>query len=491
MKELKPNQEKSDLYVPACHPIFSNDLVIILNTDLSIIEWNCSVQNTFGYSSDEVLGNPISILIPGISVKALIDQLKNEAKNQITEFQGQTIINKSLQPVLIDLKTTVIRQSPNVMNLLLVGNISEPDTRFKTMTDSYNELIRMTFDGATDFAIITFDHLARISTWSKGAEAIFGYSQQEALGKDTSLIFTPEDIAKGIDKKELLIAKDKGRAEDERWHIGKYGNRFFMSGVMTAVVNKKNETIGYAKVARDITKRKIIEEQKDEFIKIASHELKTPITTIKAFMQILLDRFNDDQDRQSSYMLDMVLIQVNRLLQLINTLLDTTTLKDGELPLLPEKTNVNDLIQEEIDQLNVITAQQRLVFQKGTVPPVSLDRRLIRQVIVNLLINALKYSQDNTDVIITTTADVNDIIISIKDQGLGVPARDAEKIFERYFRASNVDQNKDNSSGLGLGLYITKKIIERHNGTITLESQEGHGSVFTFKLPFNNKLHRQ
>jgi two-component system, chemotaxis family, CheB/CheR fusion protein len=147
------------------------------------------------------------------------------------------------------------------------------------------ERLRVTMESAVDFAIITTNTEGLIEEWNTGAERIFGYNAEDAKGKRADIIFTPEDKAAGIPDKEMQSAVEKGYAEDERWHIRKDGTRFFMSGVMRPIYNP--QLTGFVKVARNITQQKLLEQQKDDFIGIASHELKTPITSIRIYAEIL------------------------------------------------------------------------------------------------------------------------------------------------------------------------------------------------------------
>lgn len=461
-----------------------SDAIFLTDAVHNITTWNKSCTKLYGYLAEQAIGQPVSMLLTPEVSSSFIDRLNHLPGKGPVEMSDQRITIAGGAELSLDFTVAAtFDNSGNHNGSAIVARKVKTQLASDAMLHSSNNLIRMTFERATDFAIITFDTSAKITSWSKGAELIFGYSEKEAIGQHTSLIFTPEDVARGIDVQELVTARDKGRAEDERWHIGKSGNRFFMSGVMIAVLGNDNTLIGYAKVARDITKRKILEEQKDDFIKIASHELKTPVTTVKAFTEILLDRFKDNEDQQSAHMLRLISTQVNRLIQLIHTLLDSTRLNNGDLPLDRREMDLNHLIAEEISDLSALSQKHQLIFNPGKVPPISVDRRLISQVLVNLVTNAIKYSPDSKDIIITTYADDYAVTVSVQDFGMGIPSSAGKKIFERYFRVAA--NNKDGISGIGLGLFITERIIRRHGGQISVKSKEGEGALFEFSLPYN------
>ncbi|MGE9313810.1 PAS domain S-box protein [Niabella sp. CJ426] len=377
-----------DYYVPSSLIETINEPCIIADLDHIIITWNHGAEKLFEYNTSEITGKHLSALLSPDSFNSLVDKA-NQVARMMTERFDCIIVTKSGRHLTINilLSNVIDHRGALAGNSLMFPEVKE---RYKigAMPAESNELMRLTFDPATDFAIITFDASAKIMTWSKGAELIFGYSETEAIEHHTSLIFTSEDVANGIDELELQTAGVKGRAEDERWHVGKYGTRFFMSGVMVSIVDNGGAIIGYAKVTRDITKRKVLEEQKDEFIKIASHELKTPVTTVKAFIEILLERFEKSEDQLTAGMLQTIDTQVSRLVELIRTLLDTTTFTSGDMPMRMESTDISTIIREQIAAFEKISPNHRLVYNPQKLRPVILDKRLIEQVFVNLISNA-------------------------------------------------------------------------------------------------------
>ena len=232
----------------------------------------------------------------------------------------------------------------------------------------------------------------------------------------------------------------------------------------------------------DITDRKIFEEQKDQFIGIASHELKTPVTSIKAYAEILQDLFAKRGDNKQSLMMERLVVQVNRLTKLINDLLDTTKITGGGLVLELETFDLNELIHERVEEIQRLT-QHKLIIAEGPKPLVYADRDRIGQVLTNLLSNAIKYSPVLSEIIITTEVLPHDVKVLIRDFGIGLTEEAQKKVFERFFRVN--DPHTNTIPGLGLGLFIASEIIRRHQGTIEVESRKEEGSVFYFTLPIN------
>jgi PAS domain S-box-containing protein len=344
------------------------------------------------------------------------------------------------------------------------------------------ERLRITVESANDYVILTLDVEGKITSWSKGAEFAFGYTEAEVKGKYGGIIFTPADRESGAPEREIKQATIEGRAIDERWHQRKDKSRFYMSGVMAPIISDTGLQ-GFVKVARDLTEQKLMEQLKDEFIGIASHELKTPVTSIKGYAQILQARFADADDGEDALILLRLNAQVGRLTTLIENLLDTTKISEGKLALNPERFQLNDLIRERVEELQGLTSKHQLIFHPGDIGPVIADKERIGQVLTNLLSNAIKYSPAGGEVTIITGPAEKNVQVSVVDRGIGIPESVREKIFDRFYRVNNSSMHS--FQGMGLGLYISAGIIHRHKGNIFVESTEGGGTTFRFLLPYD------
>ena len=228
-------------------------------------------------------------------------------------------------------------------------------------------------------------------------------------------------------------------------------------------------------------------QQRDEFIVVASHELKTPVTSMKAYAEIVQRRLEAMGNKEDSGMLKRLNVQINRLTTLINDLLDITKISEGQLKLTFELLDVNELLKERIDEISG-TTDHPLELQAGKLPLVSADRERIGQVITNLLSNAIKYSPRGAPIAVITQDMEDSIQVSVRDRGYGIPEEDQKKIFECFFRVRA--DNMDRFPGMGIGLYLTSEILRRHHGAITVESKPGEGSVFIFTIP-HREIQRQ
>jgi signal transduction histidine kinase len=232
---------------------------------------------------------------------------------------------------------------------------------------------------------------------------------------------------------------------------------------------------------RDITDRKILEQQKDEFIGIASHELKTPVTSIKAYTQILQDTFTKAKDGKSVELLRKMEVQVDRLTTLIVDLLDFTRIEGGKLKFREESYDLNELLREVIEEMQRTTLQHVINAELGTTVLMWGDRYRTGQVLTNLISNAIKYSPEAKKIIVSSVVRKQKVMVCVQDFGIGIEKDMIGKVFDRFFRVTEPALNT--FPGLGLGLYIAREIVRRQGGDLTIESTKGQGSTFCFTLP--------
>ncbi|HVF69522.1 MAG TPA: PAS domain-containing sensor histidine kinase [Xanthomonadales bacterium] len=239
----------------------------------------------------------------------------------------------------------------------------------------------------------------------------------------------------------------------------------------------------------DITKQKQLERQKDDFLGIASHELKTPVTSIKAYGQVLQMVFRRKGDLKAVEHLEKMDAQIDKLTSLISDLLDVTKIQSGRMEFHEDFFDFNELVNELVEQLQLTTEKHTLVKELGKTISVYGDRDRTGQVITNLISNAVKYSPHSKKIIIKTSSDKNNLTLCVQDFGVGIPRDKQGSVFEQFYRVSGAKETT--FPGLGLGLYVSSEIIKREGGKIWVESEEGKGSTFYFSLPLNKKAKKQ
>jgi PAS domain S-box-containing protein len=257
----------------------------------------------------------------------------------------------------------------------------------------------------------------------------------------------------------------------ERWLIMKARSIYGEHGKVMYVIT----------MSHDITERQLAEKRKDEFISMASHELKTPVTSIKGFTQVLRSRLRQGGDEQAQRFLERMDAQLNKLTKLINDLLDISKMQAGKLPLQKEMFRLDEIVREIVENLQAVTPTHKLRLEEITDVEVYGDRDRIGQVVINLLTNAIKYSPESDDVVIRLTKDREQATVSVQDNGIGIDIIHQQKIFERFYQVT--DPMEKTFPGLGIGLYISNEIIQRHHGRMKVKSSKGSGSTFSFSLP--------
>lgn len=355
-------------------------------------------------------------------------------------------------------------------------------TQNRTRLEKSEERFQILVKETKDYAIMMLNKKGTIMSWNKGGENLFGYTEQEILGKNFSILFTPEDRKGGRPQCELKTALQTGRALDENWAMKKDKSRFWASGITTALYDEQGTLRGLSKITRDNTKQREYERSKDEFIGIVSHELKTPVTSVKAFLQVMQNRLAKEGNDKAVALLAKMDAQINKLTTLISDLLDVTKIEGGKLQFHEESFAFDELVAEVVEEIQRTTERHTIRQEGKTGKTIFGDKNRIGQVMTNLLTNAIKYSPEATTVIVRATAeDRKRITLSVQDFGIGIPKDKQKHIFERFYRVEG--KRSQTYAGLGLGLYVASEIVKRQGGNMWVESEEGKGSTFSFSLP--------
>ncbi|HEU4551491.1 MAG TPA: PAS domain S-box protein, partial [Chitinophaga sp.] len=310
-----------------------------------------------------------------------------------------------------------------------------------------------------------------------------GYTEAELAGKTVWELTHTDDLELNQELFRRLIAEG-APFEIEKRFVHKNGTPVWTAVSVAPIRNHAGSPRSVVAVVLDITERKALEQQKEDFIGIASHELKTPVTSIKAYAEVLQEMFEEAEDHQSAALMEKLDVQIDRMTELINMLLDTTKIAEGKLVLHPEVFDLNKLIKEQAEQLKYLSKKHKVILKLGKIHSITADREHISQVLTNLISNAIKYSPQGGDVIITTKEADEGVRLSVQDFGIGIPQALIDRVFDRFFRVGNLE--RQTFPGMGLGLYITAGIVQRHGGIISVNSREGEGTVFHVTLPYKS-----
>lgn len=329
--------------------------------------------------------------------------------------------------------------------------------------------------------IIISDKTGKVMQVNKRLHDIIGTAVDKGfiVGKDNPIVVRRNNVLVSASESPLAQAITKGKPVIGKEFVVKVDDkRKFIQVSATSINNKKNNVIAGVSIVTNITEQKELEERKDDFINIASHELKTPLTSAKIFSQVLQKRLNTHKDIQVVDIANKLNIQLIKLEELVRNLLDITKMKKGKLPIIKKKISIKDLVEEVVEEIKLISPQEIFLNWKAR-DVVYVDKDRIRQVLTNLLTNAVKYSPEDKEVVISARTNKKNVEISVRDFGIGIPKQEHKKIFSKFYQASG----RDTFPGLGLGLYISSEIIKQHGGKMWVESETGKGSTFYFTLP--------
>lgn len=314
-----------------------------------------------------------------------------------------------------------------------------------------------------------------------GWTALTGQSYEEYNGFGWVNAVHPEDVQGSLDTWYEAVRESKTFNFEHRVKTKDNGYRYFSVRAIP-LKNYDGSLRKWVGVHTDIHEQKMREERKDEFISIASHEMKTPLTTAKAYLQILELSLGENAGKANLYA-RKASQSVNRLNELIKELLDTSKIKIGKLNYSMTTFDFNDMISATIENIQLTTPRHTIVKSGKVQDAVTGDKERLEQVVINLLSNAIKYSPHADKVFITIEQEKDVIKVAVKDTGIGIARENLKKIFNKYHR---IEEHSVQFQGLGIGLFISYEIIERHHGKMWVESDLGKGSTFYFTLPVNS-----
>jgi PAS domain S-box-containing protein len=320
-----------------------------------------------------------------------------------------------------------------------------------------------------------------IQTWNRGAEKLYGYAASEVIGQSVFLL-VPAERHREVEEFLNRIKQGERIEPHETVRIAKGGGPLDVAVTISPLKNADGEIVGASTVARDVSERREIERTKSEIVSVVSHELRTPLTSIRGALGLLAAGLLRSQPEKGERMLEIAVSNTDRLVRLINDILDLERLESGKMTLEKRTCPVSGLMTQAADSV------RDLAEKAGVTLSVSLhsarvwvDPDRIIQALINLLSNAIKFSPLGKTVWLTATRQADQILVQVKDHGRGIPQEKREKIFERFQQVDASDRRE--KGGTGLGLPITRSILQQHGGRIWVESTLGQGSTFSFTLP--------
>ena len=487
--------------------------IFMLDPEGYVLTWNTGATRIKGYEPGDIIGKHFSIFYPD---DALCRHLP-EHELQVAGAQGR------YEDEGWRLRKDGSRFWANVVITRLVdesgglrgfANVTRDLTQRREHEESIRqseERFRLLVEGVHDYAIFMLDPNGYVMTWNNGAERIKGYRSDEIIGKHFSTFYPQEALDDGWPEHELQVATETGKFIDEGWRVRKDGSTFWANVTITALHDEGGRLRGFAKLTRDLSERKraqaleadgvqrqeMLEAErsarmaaqraariKDEFLATLSHELRTPLNAILGWTQILKKQANPKPEDFHRAM-EVIERNTRAQAQLIEDLLDLSRVMAGRIRLDVQQIAVVDIARGVVESAEP-TAQSKGVRLESVLDPgvgqVSGDPARLQQIFWNLLTNAIKFTPKGGKVQVLLQRVNSYVEFSVSDNGIGIAPRFLPHVFDRF---SQKDSSTTRSyGGLGLGLAITKQLVELHGGTVQAKSPgEGQGSSFIVKLP--------
>src|SRR5688500_17744510 len=474
--------------------------------------FNVGAERMLGYAAAEVVNRitPADISDPREVIaraQALSDELATpitpgfealvfKASRGIEDIYELTYIRKDGSRFPAIVSVTALRDAQEtIIGYLLIGTDNSARKRIEEQLRWTEESFRLMVESVTDYAIVMLDPEGCVVSWNAGAQRIIGYSAEEIVDQHLSRFYLDADIESGKPQRDLDVATAAGRCQDEGWRTRKDGSRFWANVVTTAIRDQAGTLRGFAKLTRDLTERRQVEADrtnakaaaetaniaKSDFLSGMSHELRTPLNAILGFGQLMESDSPPPSPAQKAS-IEQILHAGWYLLDLINEILDLAMIESGKLSLSSEPMSLREVMLECKTMIEPQATKRgiRMTFPELDNPYfVDADRTRVKQILINLFSNAIKYNEEGGSVVVgCTSATRNRVRVTVTDSGAGLPPDKLAQLFQPFNRLGQ----QANIEGTGIGLVVTKRLVELMGGAIGVRSTVGKGSVFWFEL---------
>lgn len=470
----------------------SDYAIYMLSPEGLVSSWNRGAELFKGYKPDEIIGQHFSKFYTEQDRKDGRPQLALDIANREGRFEDKAWrVRKDGKVFRAHVVIDAIRNDDGSLHgyAKITRDISVTYQQELELRES-EQRFRLLVSGVTDYAIYMLDLQGNINSWNAGAERFKNYKEHEVLGRHFSMFYTRQDAEAGKPKRALRNALEHGRYENQGWRVRKDGGEFWAHVIIDLIKNEQGEPVGFAKITRDVTEfRKnqirlddLIQANKEmeQFIQIASHDLREPLRKVSSYSELLLMDEGQHLSPQANDYIHKIVSTTERMQGLLRSLLNLTKITTHGQTFA--RCNLNEVLREVIADLELAISDSGASIEVGEFPYLDADAAQMRQLLQNLIENSLKYAQQDGPPLVRihpqASSDEEHLIIRYEDNGIGFENKFNERIFGLFQRLHTRDQY----DGAGVGLAICRKICNRHGGDITAEGEPGTGAVFIIKL---------
>ncbi|TFF34229.1 PAS domain-containing protein [Mucilaginibacter psychrotolerans] len=462
-------------------------IALFTGRDMVIESANKKALEAWGKDSS-VVGKPLHIALPELAGQQFLNLLDNVFTSGVA-YNGNEV--KALieqggktEEVYSNFVYHPLKDSKGATtSIILVASIVTEQVKARKEVQKAEEQTRFAIEAA-NVGTWFLDVETREFIVSARLKEQFGYRADEDVSYDMVVAAIPEDYKERVLKAVERVISTGGDYVMEHPVIGHDNQKKrWVRAFGKLYPNESGKLTHFSGLMMDITEQKEDEQRKNDFIGMVSHELKTPLTSLSAYAQMLYNKARNNDDGFTLNALEKVNAQVKKMSAMVNGFLNVSRLESGKIFLNMHAFRLDELVNEMIADANLTIASHSISVTTTEAISLTGDRDKIGSVISNLLSNAVKYSPRGRRIEVACELLGNMARVSVKDEGMGVKPNDIEKIFDRYYRVEST--HTQTVSGFGIGLYICAEIVQRHDGRIWVESEQGEGSTFYFTLPVN------